>query len=77
LTGFCHPVVVRLLKVTRALFGIGQRELAGAAHVSVRELARIEAGEVAPTAPVLERLDSAMMSILERRVRLRAAAGVG
>lgn len=52
---------MRIIRVVRALFRIGQSELAAAASISVREMARIENGEVTPAFDTLAAVDKALM----------------
>lgn len=60
---------MRLVRILRAVFGIPQKQLAERAGISVRELARIEEGEVAPKQRVLDELDRAARNIIDERVR--------
>ena len=55
------------LKLLRVMLGIGQAQLATRAGISVRELARIESGEVQPSAPAWAAYDKALMEIVEAR----------
>ena len=58
------------IKLLRVMLGIGQAQLAARAGISVRELARIESGEVHPRAPISQALDAALMAIVrEDRAR--------
>jgi transcriptional regulator with XRE-family HTH domain len=63
---------MRAVKLLRVVLGIGQQELATAAHLSVRELARIETGQTRPAPATMANLDVAFLAILDRRLR-RAA----
>jgi transcriptional regulator with XRE-family HTH domain len=57
------------VKLARTALKIGQRELAGRAGISVRELGRIERSEVQPRLELTRRLDKAFTGfILERAV---------
>ena len=49
------------------MLGIGQAQLATRAGISVRELARIESGEVQPSAPAWAAYDKALEEIVEAR----------
>jgi transcriptional regulator with XRE-family HTH domain len=55
------------LKLLRVMLGIGQAQLASRAGISVRELARIESGEVQPSAPAWAAYDKALAEIIEAR----------
>lgn len=59
---------MKLLRVARLVLGIPVSALAARAGVSVRELARIERGEVRPKAETLAALDSAFMAVLQSRL---------
>jgi predicted transcriptional regulator len=52
------------VKLARVLLGIGQTQLAKRAGISVRELARIEIGEVHPKAQASQALDAALVAII-------------
>lgn len=56
-----------VLKLLRVLLGIGQAQLAARAGISVRELARIERGDVRPSAPSMAAYDRAIEEIVEAR----------
>ena len=55
------------LKLLRVMLGVGQAQLAARAGISVRELARIESGEVQPSAPAWAAYDKALAEIVEAR----------
>ena len=55
------------LKLLRVMLGIGQAQLATRAGISVRELARIEAGDIQPSAPAWAAYDKALMEIVQAR----------
>lgn len=59
---------MRILRLLRAVFSIPQVELARKAGLSVRELTRIEKGEVHVTKSALTALDEAVTSILIARI---------
>lgn len=53
----------------RTIFAIPQRRLAELAGVSVRELARIEAGTVYPLPETGRRIDSALVRLVADKAR--------
>jgi predicted transcriptional regulator len=53
----------------RAFFRVSRDELALRSGISTRELTRIEAGQVTPTAHTLQEIDRGLSSILEARVQ--------
>jgi len=61
------------IKLLRVILGIGQREFAQRAGVSLRELARIEAAEVIPRREVAQKIDLAFERyVLERAISAAA-----
>ena len=58
---------MRILRLLRVVFAIPQVELARRADLSVRELTRIEKGEVQVTKSTLAVIDQAVMDILVER----------
>ena len=60
------------MKLARVMLNIGQAKLAARAGISVRELARIENGEVQPKALAAKAIDAALMAIV-REDRAQAA----
>jgi transcriptional regulator with XRE-family HTH domain len=64
--------VVRFLRVIRAVYSIRQQELAKRSGVSVREIARVEAGEAMPSRGFMDAIEKAFTEILvERELRDR------
>lgn len=53
---------MQIIRLLRSLFRIGQAELATAAGISVREMARIENCEVTPSPETLTAVDKALMA---------------
>jgi transcriptional regulator with XRE-family HTH domain len=66
---------MQIVRVFRALFKVGQAELALATGISARELARIETGEAFPSRETGRALDIAIMRILVDRIREFDIAG--
>lgn len=59
---------MQLLRLARLMFGIPVNALAARAGLSVRELSRIERGDVRPKPATLEALDAAFLALVRSRV---------
>jgi len=57
------------VKLARTLLVIGQSQLAARAGISVRELARIENGQVTPRESAARSLDAALVGIVRDRAK--------
>jgi transcriptional regulator with XRE-family HTH domain len=57
------------LRLLRAVFRVKLSELAMAAGVSAREITRVENGQVSPARGTLERLDGALVTLVQARVK--------
>ena len=60
---------MKLLRIVRSVFAIPQGELAKYADIGVRELNRIEKGEVAPSKATLAAIDKALSVIVTARAK--------
>ncbi len=58
---------MRIVKTVRQVFVIGQQELADLSGVSVRELARIEAGEQVPRPDTANAISTAIERLIAKR----------
>ena len=65
----CHFPVVRFVRTLRNLLGIPQKNLAEDAGLSVRELQRVEAGDVVPSGDTVRGLDDAFDKAITRRLK--------
>jgi len=60
---------MRTLRIARLLLGVSAQDLARAADISTRELARIERGSVRPHPDTVDRLDAAFVNLFRARTR--------
>jgi len=60
---------MRLVRLVRSIFDIRLRELSARSGVSVRELARIESGEVQAGKEAVAALDKTVAAIIDERAQ--------